>query len=400
MLGSHTARPSLPTCNGPHPVNPRHPRWIGTMLALLLPTSRTNTAPTPKNAIPSNLSDDFRGYAAEDPTYVHLQPITVVDVKRSNETVPPSHSDIDYRFSARDDHNARQAVLAALSTPFRHKKRLKRFEMCGSHATIWHSATTDQIKILAYHCGLRICPRCREMHAARTRDILGRFLQTVDANRLSMVTLTLVHSDLPLADQLDHLYASFRRLRASKTWRVCKAKGYAVLEISRSSDGLQWHPHLHLLADMPYCPHDKLKAAWLLATHDSSIVDIRRINSHAVQRHQAYLTNYLSKPPTDAIQSDARVLGEWIDALCSRRVLLKFGRPSLADKPAADPPPDDWRLIGTLLGLLRAMELGDPDATHWLKRIGSMRCLESRNPDAGKDYSIDPAYRTDDRQFY
>ena len=365
--------------------------------------SDSTNAPRASHEFVCSAANDYpsdRSVAAADVTSVHLQPITVVDVVGGHSTARYAKSDVDYRFSSRDHQSARQAILSVLRVPYRHKKRFARFTNCGGNATVWHSTSTDRVKILARHCGLRVCPRCREMHAARTRDVLARFLKTVEPNRLSMVTLTLSHSERPLSEQLDHLYASFRRLRASKIWKTCKAKGYAVLEISRSTDGLQWHPHLHLLADMPYCPHDLLRSTWWRATGDSSIVDIRRVNSHAVVKHQKYLTNYLSKPPTEAIQSDAIALGEWVDALCSRRVLIKFGSPKLAAKLQDEAKPDDWKLIGTLIGLIRAMDRGNAQATHWLARIGRGPALEQRDPDAGKDYSLDLAYRTDSEQFY
>jgi len=211
-----------------------------------------------------------------------------------------------------------------------------------------------------------------------------------------MITFTLKHSTAPLSDQIDRMYASFKTLRQSDLWQHAKPRGYCVLEICRSEDGLLWHPHLHLLANTPYILDDALKAEWLKITGDSYIVDIRRVNSKARDRHRDYLCGYLTKPATTDILMDDSILTEWIDALLHRHVLIGFGRPRLAPKPPPPEDPQDWTLIGSLCGLLTGFDHGDPDASHWLRRIGQGPTVERRDCDAGKDYSIDMAYRTPD----
>lgn len=334
------------------------------------------------------------------PTSVHHIPLSVVDTARPLTTNEFFSHEVAFRFRRPGHAMAHARTLASLRSRQRHAKRAIRLAGCGSHATVWHSPTTDTIAIRAYHCGLRCCPRCRETHSAKTRDTIDRFLAKVDRTRLSMLTLTLVHTDQPLADQIDHLYRSFRRLRASKLWRTHNPKGFAVCEVSRSADGLAWHPHLHLLAEMPYIEHALLTAAWLAATVDSSIVHIRRINRKSVEKHRDYLTSYLTKPPTQSVLDSPELLLDWIDAFTSRHVLLRFGKPELAESAPPPEDPQDWLLIGRFALLVDAMLAGDGLATHWMIRIGKECVKERRDSRAGKDYGADMAYRTPDTPQY
>ena len=318
---------------------------------------------------------------------------------------PPAQNelrpDTAYRFRRPDHKLAYTRTLDVMRQLFRHQKRVKRLELCGAHATVWHSPSTDTVAVRAYHCGMRCCPRCRETHSAKTREKLNRFLALVPPHRLSMITFTLRHNDSPLSEQIDRLYSSFKQLRKEPCWTAAKPRGYSVLEISRSTDGLTWHPHLHLLANTPYILDDSLKAAWLRITGDSHIVDIRRVNTAARDQHREYLCTYLTKPATADILMHDAILTEWIDALLHRHVLIGFGKPKLADKPEPPVDPQDWSLIGSLSGLLAGQSRGDRRAIHWLAKLGQGPTVERRDCDAGKDYSIDLAYRTPDTpQFF
>lgn len=342
-----------------------------------------------------------RGVAAAATTSVHPPQSTVILTDQPLTAEEAQRKDTLYRFRRPDHWIAYSRTLTVLSHRHSTAKQHRRLAMCGAHATIWHSPSTDRIRVQAYHCGLRCCPRCRETHASRTRTTLGRFLALVPRNRLSMITLTTGHDSRPLCEQIDSLYDSFRRLRSSKIWKTNKPKGFAVLEITRNTDRNEWHPHLHLLAETPYMPHATLKNAWTTATRGSaSIVDIRRVNRQSVERYQHYLTDYLTKPATTEILNHTALLTEWIDGLSHRKVLIRFGRPKLADEPEKPTDPKDWSLIGSLIGLLAGLARGNTRATYWLARLGQTNVQESRDIDAGKDYSLYPEHRSPNEQFF
>ena len=346
--------------------------------------------------------DTLHGVAVAAPlTSLDPPQSTVISTARPLTGADGNRRDTQYRFRRPDHWHAYARTLAVLGMRHSTAKQHRRLELCGAHATIWHSPSTDTIRVQAYHCGLRCCPRCREMHASRTRTTLGRFLANVPRNRLSMITLTMAHTQLPLCEQIDGLYASFRRLRASRIWQDNKPKGYAVLEITYNVDRKEWHPHLHLLAESPYIPHAALRGAWTTATRGTaSIVDIRRVNRHAVEKCQHYLSDYLTKPAALEILDTLSLLTEWIDGLFHRKVLIRFGRPILADEPEKPTDPGDWSLIGSLIGLLAGLGRGNSRAAYWLKRLGQDAVKESRDLDAGKDYSLCPEHSSPNEQFF
>lgn len=333
-------------------------------------------------------------------TSVHPSQSTVVQTADTPAPDTATRQDVAYRFRRPDHAHAYARTLQALQAPLRHEKRARRLSLCGAHATLWHSPSTDALRLQSYHCGLRCCPRCRETHAARTRTTLGRFLALVPRNRLSMITLTMQHSQQPLCEQIDHLYSSFRRLRASRLWKEHRPKGYAVLEIERNEERQEWHPHLHLLAETPYMPHATLRETWTTATKGAVIVDIRRVNRRSVERYQRYLTDYLTKPPTTAILDSLSLLTEWIDGLTHRKVLIKFGKPPLADEPPKPVDPGDWSLIGSMLGLLAGLARRNKRAEYWMTRIANGQVAETRDIDAGKDYSLAPEHASEHEQFF
>jgi hypothetical protein len=305
---------------------------------------------------------------------------------------PLTRPDIRYRFKSHEQPY--KQVLTILRKTYRHEKRARRLALCGAHATIWHSPSTDTVAVRSFHCGLRACPRCRETHAARTRDKLLRFTKLVPLNELSMITLTIRSTSAPLDVQLDNLYKAFRKLRKSNVWKEARPSGYAVLEITLNDETRQWHPHLHLLARARYMEQRRLSDAWGLCTGGSRMVDIRRVNARAVEACHRYLTDYLTKPPSDTVLSSGPLLLAWIDALMNRKVLLRFGKPELADEAEKPQDPEDWALIGTINGLLAGLARHDRRASYWLTRIRTGPVKEQRDLDAGIDYRYVPGIVT------
>jgi hypothetical protein len=155
-----------------------------------------------------------------------------------------------------------------------------------------------------------------------------------------------------------------------------------------------------LLCETPYIRHAALRDAWTIATRGATIIDIRRVNRSAIEQTQHYLTDYLTKPPCISVLDDPTLLIEWIDGLTHRKVLLRFGRPILAQKPQPKPDAGDWCLIGSLIGLLTGAHRQNKRALYWLGRMSTSHVTESRDPDAGKDYSIDPSYHHALEQFF
>lgn len=239
---------------------------------------------------------------------------------------------------------------------------------CGRSAFVYRTPDPPHEYFLAgSSCHDRFCVPCARVRGDR---LALSILDTLDGRPVRFVTLTLKHSDHPLADQLDHLYSSFRRLRQTTLWRKICQGGCAILEIAHSASSDAWHPHFHILIHGGYVPQALLKAAWLKATGDSSIVDIRMVRSeHHVSR---YVSKYVSKPFDRSIIDRPELLDELIVATHKRRMVITFGswRGIRLTQTAGD---HDWQLLGSFDDVARAAQAGDAESIRALRWVAGDR---------------------------
>jgi len=222
------------------------------------------------------------------------------------------------------------ATAPPITTPQRGKRRKsypwsdparERFELCGS--TAWILRTTDKprrYRVATNRCRHRFCLPC-----SRERGLLisANLREKLPKVPLKFITLTVKARDLPLAAGMDHLYHSFGKLRRSPTWATYVRGGLAVCEVTWRAEKGRWHPHLHLIVEGPYFPQDLLRIAWLRATGDSFICDIRPVRS--LDDAARYLTAYLTKSLCKKVWSDPVHLREAVLALHGRKLISAFG---------------------------------------------------------------------------
>lgn len=170
------------------------------------------------------------------------------------------------------------------------------------------------------------------------------------------VTLTVRSSATPLREQIDRLYACFRRLRKTTLWiRHCYASA-ATLEVTRNRDTGQWHPHLHVLVKGRFMPHADLKAQWLRITKDSSIVDIRLVKHRG--KAIRYLSKYVTKPMTHGYDTEPAALAEAITALKGRRLILLTGEWKALNVEQRQTD-GTWQYVGQLEAIINRGVNGD-----------------------------------------
>jgi hypothetical protein len=128
----------------------------------------------------------------------------------------------------------------------------------------------------------------------------------------------------------------------------------------------RWHPHLHILSDGRYIAKEALRKAWLKATGDSFIVDVRKVTS--AERAAHYVTKYASKPHDASIWREPRRLDEAILAMKGRRLCLTYGT-WRGVKLTEVPEPGVWTPVAPLADLIRQARTGDPAATQILSRL-------------------------------
>jgi len=258
-------------------------------------------------------------------------------------------------------------------------RRLSRFDLCGSEPWVARdSADPEHLTILTNHCKSRWCVPCSRERAAR---IVGNLKLKVAEGRIRFLTLTLKHQDIPLAKQIDRIYACFRKLRKASFWTCHTEGGAAVLEISHGWRDSLWHVHLHCLLQGSFVPHADLKAAWWRITGDSNIVDIRPV--HNAEQAASYITKYITKPISRTVIEKAEPLAELITACSRRRLVLTWGT-WRGVKLSAPLSTIAWETICPLDVLYQRRDAGDQDAAqlvaHLERLLPDARALVSRGP--------------------
>jgi hypothetical protein len=205
-----------------------------------------------------------------------------------------------------------------------------------------HKQDPNRYRIVSGSCRSRWCRPCQASRAAHVR----RALETHwDQRPTRLITLTKRSTpDDQLEQLVNELYSAFRRLRATTLWRRCVTGGVAFTEITRG-DGTHWHVHLHVISQGKYLPHDQLAKAWLAATGDSHIVDIRLVRERRELLN--YVVKYTCKHTDHDLSHNHDLLTEAMSALHGRRTVIALGTWTKY-RLLTDEPESDWHLIGPL----------------------------------------------------
>jgi hypothetical protein len=297
-----------------------------------------------------------------------------------SKTVELPHSDdYDQRFRFQRWPIERQFWLQHLPMCEDSPSRVDRWETCGRRAALWHDDSTDRYVLRSDTCKLRICPACRRRYQFAAVARIRALLQDAAPRSWQFITLTVRHTRAPLAQQTEHLKASFRRLRQRKLWRAAVAHGYAVLEITYNRHRDEWHPHLHVLARCRYIDWHLLRKDWIAVTDGSSIIDCGyvRTTQHACD----YVARYLAKPPDLLDLQSPQRIAEYYFAIQHARFLMPFGSPPKAPtRPALDTP-RKLTYVGRLSDLHTLAKRGDLDAARTLRKLAHQDAAVTRRAD-------------------
>lgn len=297
-------------------------------------------------------------------------------------TLAPTDAPVVFRHSGW----ARERLLlrAALETANTSWRSLRRFDLCGSDP--WVAVDPNdptRFRLLANNCHSRWCIPCARQRAAL---ISANLRAQVENRPHRFLTLTLKASLAPLADQLDRLYAAFRKLRTTKLWKRTVRGGACVLEVKAPWHRTGWHPHLHIIFDGKYLPQNAVSAEWWRITGDSFIVDVRYLpNNEHVAR---YVTKYVAKPYSRTVINRPERLVELITALRSRRLVLTFGS-WRGFRLTENTDKTEWNALCPLQVLLERVDNGDDAADLVLSQL--LRC----EPDALRIAGRDPPQEDD-----
>lgn len=285
----------------------------------------------------------------------------------------PSEEPIEQNWRFRGLGELRGTLLSVAEWAGASTAAVNRFRRCGEHASVFRSESTGRLRVIADHCRNRWCPRCRVYVQVRTRRRIEKWLATADRHKLKFVTLTLRSSSQPLAEQIARLLKCFRSLRSSRVWRAANARGLAVVETTWNNATGQWHPHLHVLAEMSYLPKQTLSDAWRAASKGSFIVDIKKVRSDSdIGKLGGYLASYLAKEPPGVEPGQPDLVRQWVEALTATHWVVAFGKrqPPLEQEqsqPEADPGP--WTFVAPLKTLILAARGGHEIAVALLREL-------------------------------
>lgn len=305
---------------------------------------------------------------------------------------PVHHYDDDraaeqsFRHSGWNRH--RKGILAAMETAGVSQTRTARMHACGTHAWVMRAADDPgRLKISASYCHDRFCLPCQ---TARAREIARSLAARIPDQTVRFLTLTLRGDESPLAERLDLLLASFRRLRQRAWWRRLVEGGVAIVEVKRSRDGRRWHPHLHVLVLGRYMPHSELSSEWEAASRGSCIVDIRLVRQRA--KTLEYITTYAAKPMSHAASNSREETAEAIVALSGRRLVVPFGCLHGQTTITSPDHAEIWIPVSPLAEVIYLSASGDLAAREILDRLRrGDTCPLSRPPPTIYDSSPPPS---------
>lgn len=282
---------------------------------------------------------------------------------------PNPHYAAEIRFRHSGWHRQRLAIVAALTRCSCPERRLAAFVQCGSNAWVMRDVNNPaRLALASQKCHDRFCVPCAK---ERARIVASNLRDKLPNAQLRFLTLTMKSSDEPLAVQLTRLRKCFQRFRNDKRIKPLMAGGLSFLEITLSEKLHQWHPHLHIVFEGKYLPHDLASLVWHEITTDSYIVHIRAVTGNDTVRE--YLAHYLSVGVNASVWRDTPKLDELIKAMAGTRTIAAFGTwrtIGLARSPLSD---TTWEPVARLSDLLLASRAGDREAINLLRSLTNAR---------------------------
>ncbi len=232
---------------------------------------------------------------------------------------------------------------------------LGRYLNCRSGAEFSRHEDTGEVLVFAHHCNLRWCPMCGAARQSWIAEECRRWF--IQVHKPKLITLTLKHSNAPLAYQTKCLYDYFRKLRKTAWFKKHVRGGTWFYHIKKSQSDHKWHPHIHCLVDSDYIDKTELSKRWLKITGSSKVVHIKAVTNpensvkHAA-RYSAEPCNVADLQLADAV--------ELFYALQGKRICGSWGTArGISFRPK---PPDDsgkWKTIGSWITVVENLGYDD-----------------------------------------
>lgn len=220
-------------------------------------------------------------------------------------------------FKLLDRYEMQSAAIETLGNTLHHRHLIPKFARCHRSYRHWRCENGHNWAEAENSCSLRICPHC----SARRSRVLGARMQNFIVGKTGLRYLVLSEANSPdLKQGIESLWASWMRLRRSVRW-LRKVEGCIVaLEVTRNADDGAWHPHLNVLMEGDYFPHEEIKLLWIKATRGRGrIVHIQEANAGTVSELIKYVTKI-----TDLVGIPA-ALDEFLTAVSGMKTVRTYG---------------------------------------------------------------------------
>lgn len=223
-------------------------------------------------------------------------------------------------------HGSTEDIRAALIIAFAThggdglmKRANKLADCCKWPLLILRNNGTPAISL--QRCRDRLCPVCSKIKGMQTTARIKDAVKQMDSKRF--VTLTIMSEGKTCKQASTDATNGFRELRRSKFWKEHVTAGIWTKEPKPGTKEGTWNVHLHMIIDGKYMPQRDLSAAWLQATGDSYIVDIRKI--HDDKGAANYISKYIGKPGNFSRWSQTEIV-DYAKAFKGERMLGTFGK--------------------------------------------------------------------------
>lgn len=365
--------PALPPPSPAAPYDlPGHPRPAAASAAAPDPSPAARRGPVSPSGPPSAPSLD----PVETPTAFDQLSISDTDREAADR--------VAWRFRHSRWVAKRERTLVALHDAKVSQERLERFQKCGRNAWVLVDKENDErFRLACFRCRDRFCDPCA---AERRQTIAANLREQLPDARLRLLTLTIKARDWPLSDQIDFFLESFRKLRGRREIARRITGGLWFFELTLNGATRQWHPHLHVIAEGHFLPHQLLKNTWADVTGDSFIVDVRRLRD--TNAAAAYVLKYATKGIGTSVWQDKDRYAEAIASLAGRRTFGAFGSWQKLSLSRVTTSPDAWEPVAPLHVLVADAERGDPEARRilaFLRRADANEPLDLHSHDPPRD---------------
>lgn len=270
----------------------------------------------------------------------------------------------------------REMVHIALASAGESTFALDRFAQCGSGCVIEVSPSTKKLRLKACYCHSRHCEPCMRAKANKIAGNLRTKLEEDTECTYRFITLTLKHNSTTLQEQIRRLLASFKKLRKYAVWADSQTGGAAALEVKWNPKTREWHPHLHVISAGNFLHKRDLSEGWKKATGDSTIVDIRLLDSPKDAAH--YVSKYVTKGTSGEVWQDASAAQEWIIAMKGVRSCMTYGSWRGYKLLQVQEETKDWRPLTSMIELYAAMDRKEDWAIGIMLRLEEKRLAREK----------------------